>query len=800
MTCESGDLPRIEREAPNLMSQAIRLSLVLFFTLIAARAAALRGVIQDPQNRPVPGALITLVPRSGGTNVTTASGRDGVYRFESLAPGEYLIQVEAAGFAASMAGEVTLARDSSGEKNVALALAGVREQVYVTASSESQTSGEVSRTISAVTREDAQNRDAFSLSDTVALLPGVRPQQLGGPGALTTIHIRGLRNQDTAVLVDGMRLRDASAIQSDASGFIEDLLFTDANRVEVMNGAGSSLYGTNAIGGVVNILTDEGGGRTRGGVLAEGGSLGTARGRATVAGAFAHDRVQYSAGLAHVNVTSGVDGDDAFRDTSFQGRIATRITSTAMLHARLFAADSFAKLNGSPGQTGVLPPTGIVDAIAGVTLLPAPDDPDSTRAGRFLSGALVLDGQATPKLAYRLSFQTLDSGRRYGDGPAGTGYQPFGNTRTLYDSRIQTVSARASYSAGPQLLTAGYEFENENYAFDYSDKSDPLAASGVNATERSHALFAQDQVKLLDGRLILSGGFRAQYFAQLDRPSFAPAASSPYAGVALPAPPAAYTGDGSVAYLFRTAGTKLRAHAGRGYRAPSLYERFGSSFDSFFGYSNYGDPRLMPEHSLGFDAGIDQDFQHGRARISATYFYSRLQDTIAFGPTPSADPYGRTSRGYVNSQGGLSRGVELTVRVSPVSSLDISGAYTFVNAAERAPIYGDVLRTFVIPRRQFSVAVTERLGKRVVLTFDTVDFGNYLAPVFGDFVTSFETRVYRFEGLRKINAGASYRLPLRESNAIRFFIRAENITDQDYYETGYRTPGRTTVGGFQFEF
>lgn len=782
------------------MSQAMRLSLVLFSTLVAARAANLRGVIQDPQNKPVSGALVTLFPRAGGTNLSRASGRDGEYRFDSLAPGEYLIQVEASGFANSPADTVSLTRDSSGRKDIALKLAGVREQVYVTASSESQLFREVSKTIGVVTRQDVQNRDAFSLSETVAQLPGVRAQQLGGPGALTSMHIRGMRNQDTAVLVDGMRLRDAAGIQSDASGLMQDLLFTNADRVEVMNGAGSSLYGTNAIGGVVNILTDEGGGPTRGSLLAEGGSLGAARGRATIAGSLAQDRIQYSAGLAHVNVTSGVDSDDAFRDTSFQGRIAARVAPAAVLHARLFTADSFAKLNGSPSQTGVIPATGIVDAIAGTTFLAAPNDPDSTRAGRFLSGALVLDGQASPTLAYRVSFQTLSSGRRYGDGPAGPGFQPFGNTRALYDSRIQTVGARVSYAAGPQSFTGGYEFENENYAFDYSDRSDPAASAAVNATQRSHALFAQDQIKMLDGRLLITGGFRAQHFLGLNRPAFAPGASSRYAGVTLPAPPAAYTGDGSVAYLFRSTNTKVRAHAGRGYRAPSLYERFGSYFSSYSGYSNYGDPRLMPEHSFSFDAGIDQDFRNGRARVSATYFYARLQDTIAFGALLSPDPFGRTFGGYLNSEGGLSRGVELSARATPVPSIEVSAAYTFVNAAERAPIYGDVLRTFVIPRNQFSAAVTQRLGKRMVLTLDTLSSGNYLAPVFGDFVTSFETRVYRFEGLRRINAGASYRLPLRESNSVRFYIRAENITSQQYYETGYRTPGRTAVGGLQYEF
>jgi vitamin B12 transporter len=772
---------------------------VLFFAsalavAIAGEAPSFGGFVKDPQGRAVPGAVLTLFSRTGGAVASTTSDRTGAYRFEGLTAGDYLLRAEAPGFAVYVAEEDVRA-DQSAAHDIALELAGVREQVVVTASGTAQAPDEVSKSITVIGRTEAEQRDVFSLADAVSLTPGVRVQQLGTPGQVTSIHIRGLRDTDTAILVDGLRLRDASALHGDASGQIQDLLFTNASRIEVMNGAGSSLYGTNAIGGVVNILTDEGGGRTRGSILAEGGSLGTMRGRAQVAGSLMQDRIQYSAGLAHVNVMSGVDGDDPFRDTSVQGRIGYRLSSSTLLSARLFGADSFSKLNSSPMQTGVLPATGIVPAVAGVTFLPGADDPDSTHAGRFLSGALVLTSTPSGKLGYSISYQTLASSRRYGDGPAGMGFQPFGNQRTLYDGRIQTANAQLNYQLTPvHLLSGGYEFENENYAFDFNDQSDPSAASAVNVTQKSNALFVQDQASYLGGRLQLSGAFRAQYF-MLDRPKLSPTAAAPFQGTGFPAPASAYTGDGSAAYFFRGTGTKLRAHVGRGYRAPSLFERFGAGWDSFFGYSAYGDPSLKPEHSISFDAGIDQTFAQGRARASATYFYTSLQQVILFAPISGADPFGRFF-GYVNGQGGLSRGVELSASVSPVHALDVSAAYTFVNAAERTPVVGDVLRTFVIPRNQFSAFVTWRAGSRTVFTFDTLDSGNYLAPVF-----SFpETRVYRFDGVRKINAGVSYRLPLAEFRAARFFVRGENLTGQEYYENGFRTPGRTANGGLQFEF
>ncbi len=761
---------------------------------IAGAAPSVSGSVKDPQGRPVPGAIISLFSRASNAAAATTSDAQGAFRFEAIAAGEYLLRAEAPGFAIFL--EDRLTADAEITRDISLQLAGVREQVVVTASGTSQAPDEVSKSVTVIDRAEAEQRDIFALPDVVKLAPGVRVQQLGGPGQVTVIRLRGMRDMDTAVVVDGLRLRDAAGLHGDATGLLGDLLLTNASRVEVLNGAGSSLYGTNAIGGVVNIITEEGGGRTRGSVLAEGGSLGAMRGRAQLAGGAMADRLQYSVGVAHVNVLSGVDGDDAFRDTSAQGRVGYRLSNSTFLRARVFAGDAFAKLNSSPLQAPAVPAAGIIDAIPFVTFLPGANNPDNTRAGRFLSGALSLEGQPLAKLNYSVSYHVLASSRRYGDGPGGTGYQPFGNQRSLYDGRIQTVNAQVRYQpAAAHLLTGGYEFENENFAFDFADTSDLGAATATNATQRSHALFLQDQVRWFGGRLVASGGFRAQYFA-LDRPILSPAASAPFQGVSFTSPPAAYTGDGSAAYFFRSTSTKLRGHVGRGYRAPSLYERFGTGFDSFFGYSTYGDPRLSPEHSISIDAGIDQTFAKGRARASATYFYTQLQQFVAFAQLTGSDPFGRFF-GYYNSNGGISRGVEISVALSPIAALDVSAAYTFVNAAERTPVSG-VWQTLAIPRHQFSATAVWRAGKRTMLTFDTLDSGSYLTTVFSD--VTFSNRAYRFGGIRRVNAGASYRLPLSEFRALRFFVRAENLADQEYFENGFRTPGRTASGGIQFEF
>src|SRR6202161_3169491 len=345
-------------------------SLYLLFVLTVSGAvvsaqtgASITGNVKDPQGQPIPGATLTLFSRTGAAGSATTSDSAGGYRFEALPEGDYLLRAAAPGFALFLAEDIHLTAGAVETREVALQVAGVREQVVVTASGTPQLPEHVSKATTVIDQTEADARDASALSGVVALTPGVRVQQLGGPGSFTTIQIRGLRDQDTAVLVDGLRLRDASATQADASGLIEDLLFTDASRIEVMTGAGATLYGTNAVGGVINVITHEGGGRTRGSVLLEGGSLGTFRGRVQLSGGFHNDRIEYSLGITQTDVTSGLNGDAPFRNTSAQGRVTFHFSPSLRLTARLYGADSFSKVLGEPDLLGSPSGLGIVNAI-----------------------------------------------------------------------------------------------------------------------------------------------------------------------------------------------------------------------------------------------------------------------------------------------------------------------------------------------------------------------------------------------------------------------------------------------------
>ena len=755
---------------------------------------AISGVIRDSQGAGIPGALVHLVARDNTARAEVVSDPTGQYRLERVAPGAYLLEARAAGFTASSARPVSI-NNNDEQVDFQLVIAAVQTGVVVTASGTAQTTDELAKSVSTVDASFISLGDEASVTDALRYLPGLRVEQQGGPGGLVSLKMRGLRNQDTAVLIDGFRMRDAAAPQGDATGLLQDLMVTDIDRIEVVRGAGSSIYGTDATGGVVNMITKAGGGRTRGSVLAEGGSLDEFRGAADLAGSFRHDSLQYSAALSHFDVLSGIDGGLPDRTSTAQGRFDAALSPGTRLFGRVVAADSFSKEVSSPQATGALPASGIIAAVPFVTFLPDADDPDSTRAARIFAGAARLSTRPLESLTVSAEYQGLITRRRSDNGPAGPGFQPVGNQSLSYNGDVHTAGGRIDWRAGRhQLIDAGYEFEYEKYG-NRNLMPNPADNSTVAVSQSSHALFAQDQISLLGDRLQLAGSYRAQFYS-LDSPVLTPAARAPFAGLKFSAPPAAQTADGSTAYFFRRSGTKLRAHVGRGYRAPSLYERFGTYYSSLFGYGALGDPRLAPEHSISVDAGIDQTAWNGRARFSATYFYTQLQTVIAFS-TLTADPFNRFS-GYLNTRGGLARGVELSTSLAPTSTTKVLLAYTYTNARERVPLVENILQTLITPPHQFGLSVTQRVGPRFTAIFNLQTTGDYLAPLFDE--NTFASRPYRFGGMHLAEFGGEYRLPLGENRALRFFAKAANVFDQSYFESGYRTPGVTGRGGVQFEF
>jgi vitamin B12 transporter len=805
-------------------TSALYFSLIIVLTapLVPAQSSLqLDGRVTDSNKAGVASATVTLIARDNRSRATVTTAGDGSFRFDRVAAGDYLIEVRAQGFAGAV--KPVSVKSVNERLDLSLDVASLNDGVVVTASGTAQSVDEVSKAVTVIDARQIELRDEYSVLETLRAAPGVRVVQQGGPGAFASLRIRGLRSFDTGVLVDGLRFRDAADTQGSANGFINELNVVSLDRVEVLRGSGSSLYGSNAIGGVVNLVTDSGGGRLRGQAQIEGGGLGLVRGRGAVAGGAMDDRLFYSAGLSQLNVIDGVDGDDRTRQTSLHGLLGYHFTPNVTLSGRVFANDAFAALNESPAAApGFAPPPSgaLVRAIpldrdeqrrveargvpltpgnydrGGANFIPDLDDPDNRRRSDFFSGALNFTQRLNERASYRMSYHRVDVNRTFLDGPRGVGAfgEPAFTSISDFAGDVDTFTSRVDLRlGGANLLTTGYEFERESYGDFSTDESPAPPRGSLDILQRSHTFFAQNQTQLLAGSLQLSVAFRLQGF-DLSAPRFAGGAPR-YVGVSFDAPPNAYTGDGSVAYLIRKTNTKLRAHVGNGYRAASLFERFGAGF---FGgdFTPFGDPRLKPERSIAVDGGVDQTFLRGKARVSATYFYTRLQNIIDFGSLPPGDPFGRPFGGYLNLGGGLARGVELSAEISPAPSTSIFVSYTNTNADQRAPNAAGRLAVPGVSNHLFTLVATQRVGRRIDVTFDLSAVSDY-SPSFPS--PSFDT-LYVFDGYVKADLVAAYTLPIDDRLSLRLYGKVENVFDRSYTESGFRAPGAFFIGGAAFRF
>jgi iron complex outermembrane receptor protein len=609
-----------------------------------------------------------------------------------------------------------------------------------------------------------------------------------------------LRNQDTAVLIDGVRFRDASSITGDATPFLSDFTLTSVGRIEVLRGSGSSLYGTNAIGGVIDLQTPAPQSELHGQISGSVGGLGLGRFRANMSDGTSDGKFTFNIGVSRTAYTKGIDGQDNAHNTNFQSKVIYQPTAKTNISGRFFVSDAYVRLNSNPDTTVDIPfsNAGIIAARPGINFTPDLNDPDDFQRSKFFNGQLVLSQTLGSKAVLQAYYSGLKTSRRNDSGPLPSGFA--GTSTSFFDGLIQTANAHVDWTLNSaNTLTTGYEFEHEKFA-NAGQTPSGLENFFVKAYQSSNTFYAQDLVTLLEGRLNFAGGFRAQFFG-LGNPGFS-LANAPYSNLNLSDPPAAYTLDGSAAYTFRRSNTKLRAHVGNGYRVPSLYERFGT-FYSTFGRPEFvalGDPTLKPERSIAYDAGLEQNIG-GKAKLTAVYFYTRLIDTIGFGNVVvdignTVRPFG----GYENQKGGIARGAEFSARFRPFTTTDIFASYTYTNSDQREPqVTGSgVIQTLGIPVNQFTLVATQRI-KKFWVNFDFLGTSSYLAPIFSS--TTFNSYVYRFNGNRRGDATAGYTFVWKQDRvSMRVYGTVENLFGQEYYENGFRTVGRTARIGLSFGF
>jgi iron complex outermembrane receptor protein len=294
----------------------------------------------------------------------------------------------------------------------------VNETVTVTASGTTQTVDETSKAITVLDNQAIETKREIGVSESLRGVPGVRVQQQGSPGALTTVRIRGQEKFDTAILLDGLRVRDASDINGAAVPFLPDLLPSNLDRVEVLRGSGSSIYGTNAVGGVINLVPETGSGRPHFELGFDGGNLAFFRERIKASGGIGRHS-GFSLGLTRVDVRRGVDGNDEYGNTGATARWQFEVRPGVAIIANFYGTSSNARVNDSPfalpkAFSGALHPP----AVAGTTFQPDFNNPDQGRRNRLLVGSIKLVQQVNPRVSYSVAYQHVGTRRQNYNGPA----------------------------------------------------------------------------------------------------------------------------------------------------------------------------------------------------------------------------------------------------------------------------------------------------------------------------------------------------------------------------------------------
>jgi iron complex outermembrane receptor protein len=698
------------------------------------------------------------------------------------------------------------------------------EQIVVTADNRPQPFAETGKAVTSVGADEIAARAEYSIADVLRVVPGVQVRVDGGPGQLTTLRLRGLRPDASAVLVDGLRFRDVTALQGDVATLLSGLHVIALDRVEVLRGAASSIHGTNAVGGAINVITDGGGALPGGDLQVEAGSLGHARTRGTYGGSFAGGRLRVNGGASHLVVADGVDGNDRHTASGLQAHAAIALAAATVVSVRGFGSRDELALNTSPSAFDIplagLPASGPISArplsgealaryrrgepfAAGdATLVPGVDDPDDERRLRFWTGAVRLSHQRD-RLGVEARYQRLHTARRFLTNPGGTGFQPLVGSESRYAGDADTADLLASVEIGRGWHAAtGYEFERETYdgrQLAAGSLDTPALDVGTTIAQDAHAWLARGGFRSPRG-LTLALSTRVQAF-RLRTPSFRSVGVAPsYLDVPLEAPPTAVTGDLALTQALDGA-TRLRLHAGTAYRAPSLYERFGGGFGrdltGIVRFTPYGDPRLEPDRYRSIDAGVDRDWLGGRLRTRTSAFYTHVVQVTEFDFSgaidPATDPYGRFL-GYVNGSGGLARGVETEAHVR-AGGLSMRTAYTFTDArTDRDLGVPGYFRPFGVAQHAGALSATYLHGP-VELVADLVARSGMAAALF----TAGGSRAYAFPARATIDLGGAWTFGTGRRR-IRVYAKVDNLLDRRDTELGWPLPGATVVAGLRVRY
>jgi vitamin B12 transporter len=609
----------------------------------------------------------------------------------------------------------------------------------------------VGSAVTVITASQIEERGQKTLTEVLRGLPGVALSQPGNRGSNSQVRMRGAEGNHVLVLIDGVQVNSIS----DGEFNFADILTDDIERVEVIRGPQSGLYGAAANSGVISIVTKSGRGQNGTSLSAsvEGGTQNTLTGSALLRGG--HGPVYGSVGAQAYrtdgfNISRFGSEDDGSSAAVVNGKLGVDLGSHWNIEGSLRYTDRRDEFDSTANfGEGDYDPGGPTD---GLVL-----DRDNVRnsdtvTGRVAATFTALEGDL--RNVTSANFLSENSNTRTG-----------GDIPTVFQGDRETYANKTSYSFGSaygerQTITGLVDYQIESFK---QDAIPFLAPFWPNGRQRDRTGLAGEYLVDLPFGTTVSAAVRQDWNEDFDD---------------------ALTWRLAAAHRLEQTNTRFHASVGTGVTNPGFFEQFG------YGPDFIGNPTLKPEETFGFDIGVEQGFWQDRMKVDLTYFQARLEDEIVtlfqgFSSTP--DNLDGTSH---------RKGIEVAATLSPVDWIDLSATYTYT-LSEQPVSAGGVTLTEVLevrrPRHTGSLYATARfLENRGRLTLGAAYTGDQEDTRFIN-IAPFSTAV-SLPAYTLVSAKIDYDV----TKQVTAYARAENILDQEHEDAfSYRGGGFAAYAGLR---
>ncbi len=634
--------------------------------------------------------------------------------------------------------------------------------VVVTATKIEQPISEIGTTITVVEGPQIEAQKIDKVEDVLREVPGVQVTQTGSPGAETDVSIRGATASQTLVLVDGVEVNAGATGSFDFANLTTDNL----DRVEVLRGAGGSLYGSQAIGGVVQLISPEGEGAPKASLLSEGGNHASNRQVATFGGA--EGKLDYSGALSYFSTEGYRHNNDSSDNLAGNVRLDYHLTDDTII--RGFARYFRSNVSLSHFSISNFPP--IVD------------NPTAHQRHEFMLFNGAIEHHFSDQFVATANAFFVRDDIRINEVPF-AGFAGSEVDRIPDEVRGGELNAvytwsrsESSWAKGFRTL-AGFDFK-DRWVRDFGASVTPgfgLSTTNFSARRQEYAGYLEQEASLFDGHLLATGGFRVDGNSQFGKEV------SPSWSVAIP---------------IDKISTTLRGSYSEGFRAPSFNE---------LDFPGFGNPNLQPETSSEYDGGFTTTFGE-MASFTATYFSRRVHDLIVTVPCKT-NP---TSCAFGSEAGNAARvdvqGIEIVPQVTIVKGLTFGGNVTVLDETHKdAPL--NFKKAFLTPPRPLRVpkhsasVLLQYVRSGSFLPRDRITASvNYIFVGDRDDITP-EGTIANHDAYHRVDVVASYALgaPLNFVHNEEVFARVTNAIDRNYSEAfGFKAPPVTFLAGVKLDF